>query len=142
VRRLLLLVACASCGLGVSSAQGGIRPGVLPERITPPFVPSSTRLHFARDHSIPARIGCPPIPGSSDCHGTAIVQADRDIGAQALTRPVTFSSVPGRRIVVRLILNARGRKLIGHNGLKVRLLLTDFGLGTAQTARPMLLSLR
>jgi hypothetical protein len=144
MRRVIVLALGAFLGTAVfvAPSRGSADPGVLPERILVSVSPASTRLHIARDGTVPARIGCPPQPGGGRCFGRARVETDRDVGAVLLTRVVSFSSESGRRIVVRLPLNADGRRARGRNGIAVRLTLTDFGYGTAVTWKPMPLSLK
>jgi hypothetical protein len=137
------VIVALGFGAAGQPAESGIRQGgVLPERHVPPVTPSSTRLHIARDGTIPARVGCPPRQDVSECFGDARLTTDRDIGAADITRVAHFSATPGRRIIVRLQLNAAGRARLGHNEIPVRLVLTNFGEGPGQTYKSLLLSLK
>ena len=119
------------------------RPGVLPDRIISPVQPSSTRLHIARDHTVPVRIGCPPLPpDATPCRGSVRIETPADVDPTPLTRSVTFSSPHGRRNVVRLPLLPSTRRMLGRNDLQAMVVITGFQ-GPARISKgPLPLSLK
>jgi hypothetical protein len=133
---VVLIVAAAPI------AHGAPRPGVLPERVVLPNL-ASTRLHLDRDWTIPVRVGCAPQP--YDCGGRLFVET---VAAtpRLLTVPRTYTSAPGRRIVVRLRLSHAGRALLGQRTVDVQLVDDNLVIkgqpNSGEMSKPLTLSLR
>jgi hypothetical protein len=78
---------------------------------------ASSRLHIARDHTIPIRIGCRF--GTSPCSGTLVIKESDAPNAANLTRRAHMEIPVGSRVRIQLPLAHEGRRLLGKNGLFV-----------------------
>jgi hypothetical protein len=97
----------------------------------PPPIPraliSSRRLHLARDHRIPIRIGCRPSPlARGRCIGSVQLFTDETPAAPALTVRHRVTIPLGGYVTARLRLATRGRRLIGRGGLTAYVVVLGF----------------
>ena len=104
-------------------------PSIPPIKSAPPtprVYPVSSRLHIARDHTIPVRIGC--APGRAPCHGRVVLTLSPDPSVQTknLTLTAHFVAPAGARTRVRLRLAPAGRRLLGRNELQVYIVVQGF----------------